>query len=90
MRACGYVPDLTLCSNAKRARETLAGLAGQTDTGRVVYLDKLYSEDATGYLEIIVENGAAESGAGHRPQSDDGGSRRWPSPAQATTRRRRR
>lgn len=73
MRACGYVPDLTLCSNAKRARETLAGLAGQTDTGRVVYLDKLYSEDATGYLEIIVENGAAEFVLviGHNPMMED-------------------
>ena len=35
MRAAGYMPDMTLCSNARRARETLEGLAGHTDTGRV-------------------------------------------------------
>ena len=48
MRANGYVPDLTLCSGALRARETLGGIASHTDTGRVLYFDKLYSEDAAG------------------------------------------
>ena len=73
MRAAGYVPDLTLCSNAKRARETLEGLAGHADTGKVIFLDKLYSEDATGYLEIINENGAAGSVlvVGHNPMMED-------------------
>ena len=28
MRTSGYIPDVTLCSNARRARETLAGVAG--------------------------------------------------------------
>ena len=60
MRGRGYVPDITLCSNAKRARETLEGIAGQTDTGRVLFLDRLYSEDAAGYLSLIHENGAAD------------------------------
>ncbi len=54
MRVRDFVPDLTLCSNAKRARQTLEGLAGHTDTGRVLFLDALYSEDAAGYLVGIL------------------------------------
>jgi phosphohistidine phosphatase len=73
MRACGYVPDVTLCSNAKRARETLEGIAGHADTGRVLFFDKLYSEDAAGYLSLIQEN--ANSGSvlviGHNPMTED-------------------
>lgn len=73
MRACGYMPDLTLCSNARRARETLEGLAGHADTGRVLFLDKLYCEDAAGYLSLIQENG--DSGSilviGHNPMTED-------------------
>jgi phosphohistidine phosphatase len=73
MRACGYVPDLTLCSNARRARETLEGIAGQTDTGRVAFFDALYSEDAAGYLSIIRGNGGAGSllVIGHNPMMED-------------------
>ena len=55
MRSRGYVPDLTLCSNARRAKETLEGLAGQTDTGKVLFFDTLYSEDAAGYLRTKKE-----------------------------------
>ena len=73
MRSHGYVPDVTLCSNAVRARETLEGIAGQADTGRVLFCDKLYSEDAAGYLALIHEN--ADSGAvlviGHNPMMED-------------------
>lgn len=73
MRACGYVPDLTLCSNAKRARETLEGIAGHADTGRVLFFDKLYMEDAAGYLSLINENGSAGSMLviGHNPMMED-------------------
>ena len=73
MRACGYVPDLTLCSNARRARETLEGIAGNADTGRVLFLEALYSEDAAGYLSIIRANGAAGSllVVGHNPMMED-------------------
>ena len=73
MRACGYVPDLTLCSNAKRARETLEGIAGHTDTGRVLFFDKLYSEDAAGYLQLINDNGTSGSVLviGHNPMMED-------------------
>jgi phosphohistidine phosphatase len=73
MRAQGYVPDLTLCSNARRARETLEGIAGHADTGRVAFLDALYSEDAAGYLSIIRCHGAAGSllVIGHNPMMED-------------------
>jgi phosphohistidine phosphatase len=73
MRAGGFVPDLTLCSNARRARETLEGIAGHADTGRVLFSDALYSEDAAGYLSIIRGHGAV--GAllviGHNPMMED-------------------
>ena len=73
MRACGYVPDLTLCSNAVRARQTLEGVAGHADTGRVMYFDSLYMEDAAGYLEIIRQHGEMGSVLviGHNPMIED-------------------
>ncbi|WP_315920116.1 histidine phosphatase family protein [Mesorhizobium sp. SP-1A] len=73
MRAGGYVPDMTLCSTALRARQTLEGVAMHADTGRVVYLPALYSEDAAGYLSIIRENGGDGSllVIGHNPMMED-------------------
>ncbi|AZO12774.1 MULTISPECIES: histidine phosphatase family protein [unclassified Mesorhizobium] len=73
MRTRNYVPDVTLCSNAKRARQTLEGLAGRTDLGRVLFFDTLYSEDAAGYLDIIRKNGSAGSllVIGHNPMTED-------------------
>ncbi|MEO5757257.1 MAG: histidine phosphatase family protein [Mesorhizobium sp.] len=73
MRDRGYVPDLTLCSNAKRAKETLEGVAGQTDTGRVLFFDTLYSADAAGYLAAIRDNGGTGSllVIGHNPMTED-------------------
>lgn len=73
MRAARHVPDLTLCSNARRARETLEGLAAHADTGRVVFSDALYDADASGYLAIIKENGALGSLLiiGHNPMMED-------------------
>lgn len=73
MRACGFVPDITLCSNALRAKETLEGLAAHADTGRVVFLDTLYTEDAAGYLDIIREHGSHGSllVIGHNPMMED-------------------
>lgn len=73
MRSRGYVPDITLCSNALRARETLEGIAGQADTGRVLFSDKLYSEDAAGYLALIHEasNGGSVLVIGHNPMMED-------------------
>ena len=73
MRSRGYIPDVTLCSNAIRARETLHRLLGHIDTGRVTFLDTLYSEDAAGYLSLIHEN--AMNGSvlviGHNPMMED-------------------
>lgn len=73
MRSRGYVPDITLCSDALRARQTLEGIAGQTDTGRVIFSDRLYSDDAAGYLALIHEN--ADRGSvliiGHNPMMED-------------------
>ncbi|CCV14132.1 histidine phosphatase family protein [Mesorhizobium sp. STM 4661] len=83
MRVRNYVPDLTLCSNAKRARQTLEGLAleglaGHTDTGRVLFFDTLYSEDAAFYLAAIRDHGGPNSGGpdsllviGHNPMTED-------------------
>ncbi|MGX9177792.1 SixA phosphatase family protein [Mesorhizobium sp. BHbdii] len=73
MRARSYIPDFTLCSNAKRARQTLEGLAGHIYTGRVLFLDTLYSEDAAGYLNLIRSNGGPSSLLiiGHNPITED-------------------
>jgi phosphohistidine phosphatase len=73
MHACNYVPNLTLCSNAVRARQTLESIAGHADIGRTVFLDSLYSEDAAGYLRIIRESGSASSllVIGHNPMLED-------------------
>ncbi len=73
MRDRHYVPEMTLCSNAARARQTLEGIAGAADTGRVVFMDKLYSEDSAGYLEIIQQNGKYGSILiiGHNPMMED-------------------
>ncbi|MBS3647433.1 histidine phosphatase family protein [Pseudaminobacter sp. 19-2017] len=73
MRDRTYMPDITLCSNATRCRQTLEAIAQHADTGRVVFLDTLYSEDAAGYLRIIQENGAHSSVLviGHNPMMED-------------------
>lgn len=73
MRNRSLVPDVTLCSNACRARQTLEGIAGNADTGRVIFLDKLYTEDAAGYLQLIQENGCHGSMLviGHNPMMED-------------------
>ncbi|TIW12330.1 MAG: histidine phosphatase family protein, partial [Mesorhizobium sp.] len=54
-------------------RQTLEGLAGHTDTGRVLFLDRLYSEDAAGYLNLIRSNGGPSSLLiiGHNPMTED-------------------
>ena len=73
MHAHGYVPDVTLCSNALRARQTLEAIAGHADTGRVMFFDGLYSDDASGYLSLVRDN--ASNGSvlvvGHNPMMED-------------------
>ena len=73
MRDAGHVPDLTLCSGAKRARETLAGVATHADTGRVAFVEELYSTDAAGYLSLIKQTANADAllVIGHNPMMED-------------------
>ncbi|MET0940134.1 MAG: histidine phosphatase family protein [Mesorhizobium sp.] len=76
MHACGYNPDLILCSSARRARETLDGLFRHfsADHGRVSFMDSLYTEDAYGYLTIIHEYGRTTPSMlviGHNPMMED-------------------
>ncbi|MBU0582576.1 MAG: histidine phosphatase family protein [Alphaproteobacteria bacterium] len=73
MREHNYVPDITLCSNALRARETLKGIAGSADTGRVLFFDRLYSDDAAGYLSLVREHANCGSVLviGHNPMMED-------------------
>lgn len=73
MANAGYVPDITLCSGAVRARQTLAGVAAKADTGKIKFSDQLYITDAGGYLEMIKENASADSllVIGHNPMMED-------------------
>lgn len=75
MTAHGLAPDIVLCSTARRARETWAGVAeiiGPMED-RVTYLDDLYTSDATGYLEIARKAPTAEKVmlVGHNPMMED-------------------
>jgi phosphohistidine phosphatase len=73
MRGNGYVPELVICSNARRARETLDGVVRNLETGRALFTDGLYSTDAAGYVTIVSE--APETGSilliGHNPMMED-------------------
>ncbi len=73
MNLNGYVPDLTICSGALRARQTLEGVAAKSDTGKVIFDDNLYMADAAGYLDIIRANCNADSILiiGHNPMMED-------------------
>jgi phosphohistidine phosphatase len=69
----GFVPDLTVCSGALRARQTLEGVAAKADTGKIVFDDNLYMADAAGYLDIIRAHCSADSILiiGHNPMMED-------------------
>ncbi|HWK67083.1 MAG TPA: histidine phosphatase family protein [Rhizobiaceae bacterium] len=73
MRANGLTPDLVICSSARRARQTLEGVARNLPTGRVVYADGLYTTDAMGYVEIIRDAPEVASILliGHNPMTED-------------------
>lgn len=73
MRANGYIPDLVICSSARRARQTLDGVVKNLETGRVMFTDGLYSTDAAGYVDIIRYAPAAGSILliGHNPMTED-------------------
>ncbi|MBO6719590.1 MAG: histidine phosphatase family protein [Rhizobiaceae bacterium] len=73
--AMSLIPDIILCSTARRARETWAGVAeviGSMDD-RVTFLDQLYTEDAAGYLEVARNAPEASSVmlVGHNPMMED-------------------
>ena len=73
MRLNGYIPDVTLCSTAVRARETLQEVSSEADTGRVVFCERLYGGDSTEYLEGVRNNafGEAMLVVGHNPMMED-------------------
>jgi phosphohistidine phosphatase len=67
----GLLPDLVLCSKARRARQTWqyvsAGLAGRP---QVIFDDRLYEADATELLDIFAEADPALGSlmyVGHNP-----------------------
>jgi phosphohistidine phosphatase len=51
MRARNYIPDLTLCSNATRARQTLEGLALEALTSQGMALEGLALEGLAGHTD---------------------------------------
>ncbi|MGN6469401.1 MAG: SixA phosphatase family protein [Rhizobiaceae bacterium] len=76
MRASGFIPDLVLCSTAKRARETWECTA--RTIGPVpappVFVDGLYSCDAPGYLSIVRKTSGDPPSlllVGHNPMIED-------------------
>ncbi|CAG1004022.1 MAG: histidine phosphatase family protein [Rhizobiaceae bacterium] len=73
MGANDFRPDLVICSNARRARQTLDAIADHVELGRVLYTDGLYSTDASGYVDIVREAPLAESLllVGHNPMMED-------------------
>jgi phosphohistidine phosphatase len=73
MRAREYIPDLVLCSTAKRARETLDWVARHIGSPRAVFSDSLYSTDAAGYVDFIREAADGEKVLliGHNPMMED-------------------
>ena len=75
LRGAGVVPDLVLCSTARRARETCQfALAGLAASPPVSFEDRIYGEDATGLLALIREVPPATGTLlliGHNPAIED-------------------
>jgi phosphohistidine phosphatase len=73
MRDLGIHPEMTVCSTARRCRETLDLLAGEADAGMVVHTDALYSDDATGYLAEVRRHPDRNALmiVGHNPMTED-------------------
>jgi len=73
MLEAGYVPNLVLCSGAKRARDTWNAIAQHVEADDVRFLEGLYSSDAAGYLDIIRESDSSGSVlvVGHNPMMED-------------------
>jgi phosphohistidine phosphatase len=76
MRISGFVPDLVLCSTARRARETWECVAGTIGPmpASPAFVDSLYSCDAAGYLSIVRKTADGMSSllvVGHNPMNED-------------------
>ncbi|PRD41565.1 histidine phosphatase [Phyllobacterium phragmitis] len=74
MMATGFIPDLALCSTAKRTRETLDNLRLTLTTPfSVVESSALYTADANGYLDAIhsASNASSLLLIGHNPSMGD-------------------
>jgi len=75
LRDAGLVPDLVLCSTARRARETWQfAQAALAATPPVSYEDRIYGDDATGLLALIREVPPATGTVlliGHNPAIED-------------------
>ena len=75
LRDEGLVPDLVLCSTARRARETWQfAQAGLAATPPVSFEDRIYGEDATELLALIREVPPATGTLlliGHNPAIED-------------------
>ncbi|WP_295806591.1 histidine phosphatase family protein [uncultured Nitratireductor sp.] len=75
MRAANLLPDLVLCSTAKRAVETLDGVALTLFQGspKTRYLAELYNSDAIDYLHAVREAPSVETllVVGHNPMMED-------------------
>jgi phosphohistidine phosphatase len=75
LRGAGLVPDLVLCSTARRARETWQfAQPGLAATPPVSFEDRIYGEDATELLALIREVPAATGTLlliGHNPAIED-------------------
>ncbi len=76
MRAAGHIPELVLCSTAKRARETWESVAATIGPMQAPpnFTERLYGANSPGYLSII-RNAAADVGSllviGHNPMMED-------------------
>jgi phosphohistidine phosphatase len=76
MHASGLIPDLVLCSTARRARETWECLARTIGPlpASPDFIDGLYGCDAAGYLSIIRTAPGDQSSLlviGHNPMIED-------------------
>jgi phosphohistidine phosphatase len=73
LRDLGHTVERTVCSGARRCRETLELVAQATDPGVVTHEDALYSANAAGYLSEIRRHGDAGSLmlVGHNPIMED-------------------
>jgi len=70
----GMVPDLVICSGAKRARDTWEAVAKHLHpTCQAIFTDELYVTDATGYLNLVRDHGDSKALmlVGHNPMIED-------------------